>query len=70
MNYNKGMIRKVFKTGHSVAITISQDMLKQMGLKVGDTVKVEIDDKKERIIIRHGSKASQLALGFKVRAKL
>jgi len=64
------MIRKVFKTGHSAAITISKSLLKDMGLKVGDTVKLEISADKEEIIIRHGKKESQLSLGLKVRPRL
>jgi antitoxin component of MazEF toxin-antitoxin module len=64
------MIRKVFKTGHSAAITISKSLLKDMGLKVGDAVLLEISPDKEEIIIRHGKKESQLSLGLKVRPKL
>jgi len=36
-----------------------------MGLKVGDTVKLEISADKEEIIIRHGKKESQLSLGLR-----
>ncbi|MDR3642543.1 MAG: hypothetical protein P4L74_02855 [Candidatus Doudnabacteria bacterium] len=64
------MERKIFKTGHSAAITLSQNLLKDMGLKVGDSVKVETDGTKERIVISPAGHASQLALGFKVRARL
>jgi antitoxin component of MazEF toxin-antitoxin module len=64
------MIRKIFKTGHSAAVTISGGLLKDMGLKVGDAVKIELDKEKEAIIISHGKKQSQLVLGLKVRPKL
>jgi antitoxin component of MazEF toxin-antitoxin module len=64
------MIRKVFKTGHSAAVTLSKSLLKDMGLKIGDSVKVELDEKKEQISVRHAGKQNQLSLGFKVRAKL
>jgi antitoxin component of MazEF toxin-antitoxin module len=64
------MIRKIFKTGHSAAVTLSQNLLKDMGLKVGDAVKVELDKEKEAIVIRHGKKQNQLILGLKVRPKL
>ena len=64
------MLRKVFKTGHSAAITIPQSLLKDMGLKLGDDVLLEISADKEEIVIRHGKKESQLSLGLKVRPKL
>jgi antitoxin component of MazEF toxin-antitoxin module len=64
------MLRKIFKTGHSAAVTLSSGLLKDMGLKVGDSVKVEIDDKKEQIIIRQGKKDNQLSLGLKLRPRL
>jgi antitoxin component of MazEF toxin-antitoxin module len=64
------MIRKIFKTGHSAAVTISAALLKDMGLKIGDAVKVELNPNKEEIIIRHGKKESQLSLGLKLRPKL
>jgi antitoxin component of MazEF toxin-antitoxin module len=64
------MLRKIFKTGHSVAVTLSPSLLKDAGLKVGDSVKLEVSENKEEIIIRHGKKDSQLSLGLKVRPKL
>lgn len=76
-NYHKSLIckrpymqRKIFKTGHSAAVTLSTGLLKDMGLRVGDTVKIELSKDKEEIIIRHGKKVSQLSLGFKLRPKL
>lgn len=68
--YNRGMLRKIFKTGHSAAVTLSANLLKDLGLKVGDSVKVETDPGKTAITIRHGKKQDQLALGLKVRPKL
>jgi antitoxin component of MazEF toxin-antitoxin module len=38
-------IRKIFKTGHSLAMTLSADMLKKAGLAEGNTVGVEFDEK-------------------------
>ena len=64
------MQRKIFKTGHSAAVTLSQNLLKEMGLKVGDWVKVDVDKAKESIIINHAKKQSQLSLGLKLRPKL
>jgi antitoxin component of MazEF toxin-antitoxin module len=70
MDYNIDMIRKIFKTGHSAAVTISKSLLKDMGLKVGDAVRIEASSGREEIIIRHGKKENQLALGLKLRPKL
>jgi antitoxin component of MazEF toxin-antitoxin module len=64
------MIRKIFKTGHSAAVTLSGSLLKDMGLKIGDAVKLELSGGKDQIIIRHGKKESQLMLGFKVKPKI
>jgi antitoxin component of MazEF toxin-antitoxin module len=64
------MLRKIFKTGHSAAVTLSSGLLKDLGLKVGDSVKLEVSENKEEIIIRRGKKDSQLSLGLKVRPKL
>lgn len=64
------MIRKIFKTGHSTAVTLSHKFLDQLGLKLGDDVKVEIDETKEQITIRPGNKQNQLALNLHARTKL
>jgi antitoxin component of MazEF toxin-antitoxin module len=64
------MIRKIFKTGHSVAITLSKNFLKDLGLKVGDTVRMETNSDNSGLIIRRGKKDSQLSLELKVRPKL
>jgi len=60
---------KIFKTGHSAAVTLSKSILKEMALKVGDSVKVEVGKEKE-IIIRPSKRSSQLSLGLKLRPKL
>lgn len=49
---------------------MSQELLKEMGLKIGDAVKIEFDKEKEQIIVRHGKKQSQLPLGLKLKLKL
>jgi len=64
------MLRKIFKTGHSAAVTLSQSLLKDLGLKVGDSVKIEVDKSSQSVTIRHGKKQNQLPLGLKVRPKL
>jgi len=64
------MIRKIFKTGHSAAVTLSQSALKDLGLKVGDDVVVETSPAKDAIIISRGRRANQLPLGLKIRPKI
>ena len=68
--YNNGMSRKIFKTGHSLAVTVSKKLLEQMGLKLGDSVKMEFDKDKECLIIRPGSKENQLVLNIRSRPRL
>lgn len=64
------MIRKIFKTGHSAAVTLSKSLMRDLSLKVGDSVKLEVNSEKGEIIIRHGSKQNQMALDIKVRPHL
>ena len=64
------MQRKIFKTGHSAAVTLSQDLMKDMDLEVGSMVKLEFNAEKKQIIISQAKKENQLVLGFKVRKKL
>jgi antitoxin component of MazEF toxin-antitoxin module len=68
VDYNRGMIRKIFKTGHSLAITLSQNLLKGLNLKPGDSVRVEQEN--DKIIISKSKGKQQLDLGFKIRPKL
>lgn len=62
--------RKIFKTGHSAAVTISTGMLKALGLKLGDVVKVELGASKNEIIIRQTGRTEQLPLALKLRPTL
>ena len=40
------MTQKVLKVGTSAAVTIPKDSLREMGLKIGDTVRVALDTKR------------------------
>jgi antitoxin component of MazEF toxin-antitoxin module len=62
------MVNKIFKTGHSAAVTLSPKILKEIGLKIG--VKVVIDKDGKTIIISKGKKEDQLPLGLKIRPKI
>lgn len=70
MDYTIYMIRKVFKTGHSYAVTLSKKLLQELGVDVGDQVAVELDREAGRILIRREHKTDQLSLDLPIRPKL
>jgi len=70
LDYNRIMHNKIFKTGHSAAVTISPRLLKDAGLKLGDTVKMEITAGGDAIIVKKSNKESQLPLNLKIRPRL
>jgi antitoxin MazE len=45
------MIRKVFKTGNSLVISIPKDLLEQVGISEGSEVSVDLDREKQQIVI-------------------
>jgi len=46
------MTQKVLKVGSSAAVTIPKKSLKELGLKPGDDVIVEINERNKSVIIR------------------
>jgi antitoxin MazE len=46
------MVRKVFKTGNSMVVSIPKEMLEQIGMSEGTEVSVELDRQNEQIVIR------------------
>ena len=46
------MTQKVIKVGDSAAVIIPKKSLKELGIKLGDTVSVEIDKKQQRVSIQ------------------
>jgi antitoxin component of MazEF toxin-antitoxin module len=62
------MIRKIFKTGHSLAVTLSRKLLEEVGLKIGDNVQLQAD--KEQIVISKARKNTQLAMPLSNRPRL
>jgi antitoxin MazE len=46
------MLRKVFKTGNSLVVSIPKDLLESLGLQDGTDVSVELDRKNQQILIR------------------
>jgi len=45
------MTQKVLKVGDSAAVTIPKKSLKELGLRIGDRVSVEIDTKSRKVLI-------------------
>jgi antitoxin component of MazEF toxin-antitoxin module len=62
------MIRKIFKTGHSLAVTLSKKLLEEVGLKIGDNVQLQAD--KEQIVISKARKNTQLTMPLSSRPRL
>jgi putative addiction module antidote len=62
------MQRKIFKTGHSLAVTLSKKVLEELGLKEGDMVEILAEE--NRAIIKKSQKNTQLSMPFKSRPKL
>lgn len=45
------MIRKIFKTGNSMVVSLPKDVLEYLNLSVGTGVTVELDQTEKKIII-------------------
>jgi antitoxin MazE len=45
------MLRKVFKTGHSVVISLPKEALELLGIAEGSDVSLDLDRKKRQIIL-------------------
>ncbi len=46
------MLRKVFKTGNSIVVSLPKDVLEPLSVAEGDEVSIELDRKNHQIIIR------------------
>lgn len=46
------MLQKIIKVGNSFAITISKKFIDSLGISSGDTVDVQIESHKKRIIVK------------------
>lgn len=62
------MRRKVFKTGHSLAVTISKKLQEELGVAEGDEVEIVAENGKA--VIRKSQKNTQLAMPFSHRLRL
>jgi putative addiction module antidote len=45
------MLRKIFKTGNSIVVSIPKDILEQLDLSEGEEVSVELDREQHQIVI-------------------
>jgi len=46
------MLRKVFKTGNSLVVSLPKDLLEPLGMRDGTDVSVELDRQNRQILIR------------------
>ena len=66
------MARKIIKTGNSAAVTIPANFIKDLGIRIGDPVKIKLDPENNKITyIFSGTKQLPLSETFlkKKRAK-
>ena len=45
------MIRRLFKTGNSIVMSLPRDLLDELGVKDGGNVNTELDRREHRIIV-------------------
>ena len=45
------MIKRLFKTGNSVVLSLPREVLDSLGVKNGENVNLEMDQKRHRLII-------------------
>jgi len=64
-----GKLRKVIKTGNSLAITIPSESIKDFGVKEGDPVIARVNKSKSSITFVFSGHPRQLSLIDKGRAK-
>lgn len=58
------MTQKVLKVGDSAAVTIPKKSLEELGLKIGDKVKLEINLKDKKVIIEPAGKINKELLDW------
>lgn len=68
MGTSTGVNRKIFKTGHSLAVTLSKKILEEMGLSEGDSVDIQLSH--GQAVIKKAGRKEQLSLGLKIRPHL
>jgi antitoxin MazE len=46
------MIRKIFRTGNSMVVSLPKDIIEQLGMSAGTDVSVDLDRQNRQIVIR------------------
>lgn len=55
------MIRRLFKTGNSIVLSLPKEILDDLGVKDGESVNLELDHKQRRVIITPVKKTNAIA---------
>jgi antitoxin component of MazEF toxin-antitoxin module len=55
------MIRRLFKTGNSIVISLPKEVLDDLGMKDGERVNLELDREQRRVIITPVEKPNAFA---------
>ena len=58
------MLRRLFKTGNSVVLSVPREMLESLGLAEGENVSLELDRKQQRMIIKPVEQPLAVSLGW------
>jgi antitoxin MazE len=45
------MVRRLFKTGNSIVLSLPKEVLDELGIKDGENVNLELDREKRRVVI-------------------
>ena len=46
------MLRKLFKTGNSIVVSLPRDLIDTLGISEGEDVSIELDRENQQIVIR------------------
>lgn len=55
------MIRRLFKTGNSIVLSLPKEVLDNLGVKDGESVNLELDREQQRVIITPAEKPLVIA---------
>ena len=55
------MIRRLFKTGNSVVISLPKEVLDDLGIKDGESVNLELDREQHRLVITPAEESMAVA---------
>jgi putative addiction module antidote len=55
------MIRQLFKTGNSIVLSLPKELLDDLGVKVGESINLELDREQRRVILTPVEKSLAIA---------